>query len=114
MSYPTEEIAMTVSMGLTNRLTGEYRHVPISTSGSFRDVWIPLCNQIGLIYVPDFEGGAFTHVPPELIPDIVKELSLLAEVVVAREGYDWIAERIAEIIQAFKETNPDEWEYDFG
>lgn len=104
---------MSVALLIRNRLTGKDRYVPISSSGGWREVWLPLCLRFGLVYVRDFEGGALTSVPPELIPAILHELSLLAEVVVT-EGHEWIAERIANITTAFAETNPDEWEYSFG
>lgn len=104
---------MSVAMGMQNRLTGEYRVVPISSSETWREVWLPLCLRFDLVHLRDFQGGALCSVPAELIPDIIRELGVLAEVVVT-EGHEWIAERITNILSAFAETNPEEWEYDFG
>jgi hypothetical protein len=49
-----------------------------------------------------------------LIPEIVRELrSPLAEVKDNPKN-GWIAERIIDILAAFAESDPTEWEYDFG
>ncbi|VTT97707.1 Uncharacterized protein OS=Calothrix sp. PCC 6303 GN=Cal6303_2680 PE=4 SV=1 [Gemmataceae bacterium] len=105
---------MSVSMGLRNRVTGAYRYVPVATAWGFLDEWLPLCRRYGLSHVAEFSGGALCPVPLELIPEIVRELGVLAEAVIAEPGHEWMAERIAEILKAFAETDPAEWEYDFG
>jgi len=104
---------MAVSMGLRNKATGEHREVPIATLATFNEVWLPLCERLELVWVPEFAGGALTRVPEHLIPHIVGELSTLAEMVVTT-GQGWIAERISNILTAFVETSPVEWEYAFG
>jgi|GEM_PF-3737994 len=105
---------MSVSMGLRHKTSGEYREVPIASSRGFIEGWLPLCEQLGLQYIPLFNGGAFTTVPEDLIPEIIRELRLLHTKVENDSGRAWIAERVTDILAAFAETNPKEWEYDFG
>lgn len=105
---------MSVSMGLQHKATGEYRNVALASLRGFTEGWLPLCERLGLQFVPLFSGGALTTVPDELVPEIIRELRLLlAEAEVASETA-WIAERVRNVLAAFAETNPTEWEYDFG
>jgi hypothetical protein len=105
---------MAVSMGLRNRLTGEYQEVPIATLASFREVWLPICERLGLVWIPEFAGGALTVVPEQLIQEIVRELQALAHDIGDTPNLRWIAERAEAILAAFAKTTPTEWEYDFG
>jgi hypothetical protein len=101
-------------MHLSHKATGEYREVPIASLGGFTEGWLRLCQQLGLHLVPLFSGGALTTVPDELIPEIVRELRLLLVNVEPDPDSAWIAERVNDILTAFAETNPAEWEYSFG
>jgi hypothetical protein len=105
---------MAVSMGLRNKATGEYREIPIATLASLSDVWLPLCQSLGLVWVPYFSGGALTTVPEHLIPEITRELRNLVAVITSDPDLAWIQERAEAILTAFAETDPAEWEYDFG
>lgn len=105
---------MAVSMGLRHNVSGEYREVPVATLRAFREDWLPACQRLDLQFVPLFAGGALTTVPPELIPDIVRELRTLLAALVNDRTSEWIVERVRAILTAFAETNPAEWEYDFG
>ena len=105
---------MSVSMGLRNKATGEYRLVPIASSSGFAEGWLPLCERLGLRHVSMFAGGALTTVPDDLIPEIVRELRALRAHCEADPEAAWIAERCRDVLAAFAETNPAEWEYDFG
>jgi hypothetical protein len=101
-------------MGLQNKTTQEYREVPIASLRGFREGWVPLCERLGLQFVPLFVGGALTVVPDQLIPEIIRELHLLFAEVNSVPDCEWIAERINAILAAFTETSPTEWQYDFG
>src|SRR5262245_41513915 len=101
---------MAVTMSLRNKATGEHRSVSVSTLGLFITEWLPLCEQFGLVNVSHFHEGRPYPVPEALVPEIIRELSILAEAVVTT-GQAWIAESIANILTAFAETNPTEWEY---
>jgi hypothetical protein len=105
---------MAVSMGLRNKATGEYREVPVATLNSFHEVWLPLCEQLGLVWVRLFAGGTLTTVPDHAIPEINQELRALAVEVATDPNTGWITERVEAILTAFAETSPSEWEYDFG
>jgi hypothetical protein len=105
---------MAVSIGLLNKATGEYREVPVATLATFRNAWLPLCERLGLLWVPLFAGGALTTVPEHAIPDIIRELHTLAAELSSDPDMDWLRERVDAILAAFAETNPAEWEYDFG
>ncbi|MCI0701217.1 MAG: DUF4404 family protein [Planctomycetia bacterium] len=93
---------------------GESREVPIASQRGFTESWLPLCERLGLQFVSLFAGGALTTIPEELIPEITRELRLLLAEVEAAPDHAWIAERINNILTAFAETNPAEWEYSFG
>jgi hypothetical protein len=105
---------MTVSLGLINRQTGEFRDVPVSTSDSFRKRWLPAAQALGLELVPHLHDGTFTVLAKEDIPKILEELRRLREYVVVKPELASIAERIDNIVATFRSTDPAEWEYDFG
>jgi len=105
---------MTVEMGIRHRDTGEYEVVPVATSETFRRVWLPACERLGLRLVPLFAGGALTTVPPDLVPQIVAEVEQLqAGAAELRDG-DYLADRCSGILAAFGRTDPAACEYDFG
>ena len=105
---------MSVSMGMRNKTTGEYRVVPIASSRGFTEDWLPFCDPLGLQLVSLFSGGALTTVPDDLIPEIIRELQLLLTATENSRSSEWIAERVRDILTAFADTNAAEWEYDFG
>ena len=105
---------MSVSLMLHHKLTGDLREIPIASQSGFVEGWLPICERLGLVWVPEFTGGALTRVPKDLIPEITRELELmLAEVKGNTEG-EWITERINYVLTAIAEVNPAEWEYSFG
>ena len=105
---------MAVEMGLRSKATGEYRVVPVATLRSFREVWLPFCERLGQVWIPLFAGGALTTVPSHVIPDVIHELQTLRAEAMTAPDVAWIAESIEAILATFSETNPAEWEYDFG
>jgi hypothetical protein len=105
---------MTVSMGIRHRDTGEYEYVPIATSETFRCVWLPACQQLGLGLVALFDGGALTSVPAELVPRIIEEVERLRDWVAAQPGCGFVAERCTDILKALERTDPTVCDYDFG
>src|SRR5437763_86280 len=105
---------MTIEMGIHHLDTGEYEVVPVATSETFRAVWLPACNRLGLEWVAHFHDGALTAVPVELIPQIVKELQLLRGWVSEQPELAFIAEGIDSILRMFRERDPAKCEFDFG
>ena len=105
---------MTVAMGIRHRASGEYEVVPVATNETFRRVWLPACERLGLTLVPLFDGGAFFRLPPNLIPGVVSEVNALREWASARPDGEPLAERCGEILAAFGRTDPESCDYDFG
>ena len=105
---------MSVSLMLRNKVTGEFREVPVASQQGFEVNWLQFCHQLGLQLVPLFSGGALTAVPEELIPEIVRELRLLLAITEASPDSAWIARSVRGILAAFAETDAVEWEYSFG
>jgi hypothetical protein len=105
---------MTVSMGIKHRGSGDYEVVPVATNRTFREVWLPACKGLGLSLVPLFFGGAFLHVPPNLVPGIVSELERLREWASSREDGAYLVDRCGDILAAFARTDPGACDYDFG
>lgn len=101
-------------MNLQNRQTGEFREVPLGSLRGFNEDWLPACERLGLVWVPQFSGGALTVVPDELINPIRQELCQLRSALLGAKQGAWIVERIDSALAAFAETNPTEWEYGFG
>jgi hypothetical protein len=97
---------MTVEMGIRHHATGEYEVVPVATSDTFRRVWLPACERLGLEFVPLFAGGALTTVPAELVPQIVAEVERLRAATLATPDGDYLADRCSDILAAFARTDP--------
>ena len=105
---------MTVEMGIHHRDSGEFEAVPVATSESFRRVWLPACERLGLSLVPLFSGGALLRVPPNLVPRIVSELEVLREWASTQPDGIYLVERCDGILAAFRRTDPETCDYDFG
>lgn len=105
---------MSVEMGIRHRDTGDYEVVPVAALDTFRRVWLPACERLGLELVPLFAGGALTTVPPELVPRIVAEVERLRAWAATQLDGDYLAERCAGILAAFARTDTAACEYDFG
>jgi hypothetical protein len=105
---------MTVEMGIRCHDTGEYRVVPVATSETFRRVWLPACENLGLGWVVHFHDGSLGSVPPEAVPQIIAELVRLRNWGTGRADLAFLVERIDAILRAFEETDPSTCEYDFG
>jgi hypothetical protein len=105
---------MTVEMGIRHRDSGEYEVVPVATSETFRGVWLPACEQLGLELVPLFAGGALTTVPPKLVSQIVAEVERLRSWAIDQPNSEYLADRCSAILAAFARTDPMACEYDFG
>jgi hypothetical protein len=105
---------MTVEMGIRHRNSGEFEVVPVATSETFRCVWLPACEHLGLKLVPLFAGGALTRVPVELVPEIIAEVERLRGWAAEQSDGGYLADRCSGILAAFTRTDPAECEYDFG
>ena len=105
---------MSVEMGIRHRDTGEYEVVPVATLDTFRRVWLPACERLGLELVPLFAGGALTTVPAELVPQIVAEVVRLRDATAELPDGGYLADRCSGILAAFARTDPAACEYDFG
>jgi hypothetical protein len=104
---------MTVEMGI-RRHTGEYEVVPVATAATFREVWLPACERLGLEWVARLHDGALTPVPLGLLPQIVNELGQLRGWAAEQPDLKHVVERIDAILAAFRDTDPLACEYDFG
>ncbi len=105
---------MSVEMGIRHRDSGEYEVVPVASSETFRRVWLPACERLGLELVPLFAGGALTVVPPELIERIVAEVEGLRGWAAEQPDGVYLTDRCSGILAAFARTDPVACEYDFG
>ena len=105
---------MSVEMGIRHRDSGEYEVVPVATLATFRQVWLPACERLGLELVPLFAGGALTIVPPEVVPRIVAEVERLRRWAAEQPDGMYLADRCSGILAAFARTDPAACEYDFG
>ena len=105
---------MTVEMGILHRPSGRYEVVPVATAETFRTVWLPAAERLGLGLVPLFSGGALTTVPVELVSRIVSEVIQLRDWAATQPGGGYLAARCRDILTAFERTDPLECEYDFG
>lgn len=105
---------MTIEMGIRHRDSGAYEVIPVATSDTFRRVWLPACEQIGLALVPLFDGGALTRVPADLVPRIVAEVEQLRDWAAQQPDGKYLVDRCSDILAAFVRTDPATCEYDFG
>lgn len=105
---------MSVELGIRHRDSDEYEVVPIATAETFRRVWLPACERLGLELVPLFSGGSLTVVPQELVPRIVAEVVRLQQWAAAQPDGDYLSVQCASILAAFGRTDPAACEYDFG
>ena len=105
---------MTIEMGIRHRETGTYEVVPVATSETFRKVWLPACERLGLEWVAHLHDGALTPVSPEVVPHLIGELQRLRAWACEQQELGPPVERIDSILRAFRETNPTLCEYDFG
>ena len=105
---------MTVSMLIRNSDTGECEDVPVACSDTFRRVWLPAAENLGLELVALFDGGALTTVPPELVPQIIAEVTCLQQWAPNQPNGEYLVERCTDILAAFARTDPTVCEYNFG
>jgi hypothetical protein len=70
---------MRISLGIHHRESGAYEVVPIATNATFRSVWLPACERLGLSLVPLFEGGGLVFSGPNLARQVVSELEVLRD-----------------------------------
>lgn len=99
---------------LRHRTTGEVREVPIAAQATFREVWQQVAARLGLELVPLLTGGALTSTPPGLIPSLARELEALQSAEAAGPHGEYLADRIGDLLTAFAQHDPADWEYSFG
>ena len=105
---------MTVEMGIRHRESGEYEVVPVATTETFRTLWCPAAERLGLKLVPLFSGGALTSVPADLIPQIIAEVMTLQQWAATQPDEAYLVDRCTGILSAFERTDPSKCDYDFG
>jgi hypothetical protein len=110
----TRGLRVTVGMSLQNRNTGESRDVPLGALKAFDEDWLPICERLGLVWVPQFRSAALWRVPNELIGPIIQELCQLRLALLGVEELEWVLNRVNNALAAFAETHPAEWQYGFG
>lgn len=105
---------MSVSMLIHDLVTGETEEVPVACTETFQDVWLPVCERLGLQLVPLFSGGALATVPMELIPQIVVELGRLRDAADCLPEGDYLARRCMGLLDAFARTDAAQCCYSIG
>lgn len=105
---------MTVEMGIRHRISGEYEVVPVATSKTFRTVWLPACELLGLELVQLFADGALTSVPQSLVLPIIAELQKLQHWAAEKPDGDYLVVSCQNVLDAFHRTDPSLCAYDFG
>jgi hypothetical protein len=105
---------MSISMGIHHHGSGEYEIVPIATNATFRRVWLPACERLGLSRVQRFEGGGLNFCSPNLARQIVSELETLRGWASSQPDGEYLVDRCGDILAAFERTDPEACDYDFG
>ncbi len=68
---------------------------PVATQDTFGRVWLPICLEVGLEFIPVFESGML--ITEEVYDDVLQELNRLEETVRHKAGspvYDNLLERL--------------------
>jgi hypothetical protein len=64
--------------------------------------------------VAQFHDGSLTTVPPRVIPEIVAELERMRVWATEQQELSFVVERIDVILQAFRDNDAINYEFDFG
>jgi hypothetical protein len=105
---------MSISMGIHLHGSGEYEVVPIATNATFRRVWLPACERLGLSLVPQFEGGGLIFSSPNLARQVVSELEALRRWASSQPDGEYLVDRCGGLLAAFERTDARACDYDFG
>src|SRR5262249_14333312 len=109
-----ERRRMSIAMGIGHRDSGEYEVVPIATNATFRRVWLPACERLGLSLVPQFYGGGVGFSSPDAARQSVAGVERLRGWAASQPDGESLVDRCGDLLAAFERTNPESCDYDFG
>jgi hypothetical protein len=111
---PRGGMRLGINFVVTKKGTSEHELYIVSGANGWQAAWLPACKELGLQIVPNLSGGTYSHFfPPEDIPQLVRELSLLRPWM-NDAGFDLFVSFIDRMLRVFAETDPNEYEYSFG
>jgi hypothetical protein len=105
---------MSISLGIHHRESGGYEDVAIATNATFRQVWLPACERLGLLLVPLFEGGGLVFYGPNLARQVVSELEVLRDWAASQPDGEYLVDRCGDLLAAFERTDPEACDFYFG
>ena len=105
---------MTISMGLRNLQSGHYEVVPVATSSVFRTVWIPLCEELKLRYIPQFHDDSIGYLEGDEIKKVIRELNILKEVAAGKKDAEFVAGRVSRMLDSIERADVANCRFDFG
>jgi len=105
---------MSISLGIRHLESGEYQVVPIATNATFRRVWLPACERLGLSLVPQFEGGGLLFSGANLARQVVSELEVLRDWAASQPDGEYLVDRCGDLLAAFERFDPEACEMAFG
>lgn len=105
---------MAVSITRVDRRTGEAIEISISTMPSYKDLWEPLCNELGLVWLPRAVAGGWLTDESRL--GLISELQRLRDYIRDRNvpRCDWIADQIDGMLPELEGYSCGEYEFVTG
>lgn len=98
---------MAIVMLVSPSREGDVTHdVPVAPFQTFREVWLPACEALGLKWVPMFETGI--PIAIEDVPDVLAELRSLKAWLAQpgnRDAASAIGERVDNLIEGLEEAS---------
>ena len=98
---------MSISLGIRHRESEGYEDVPIAAKETFRTVWLPACERLGLSLVPQFEGGGLLFSGANLARQVVSELEVLRDWAASQPDGEYLVDRCGDLLAAFERFDPE-------
>lgn len=92
----------------------ESLYIPVATQGTYRNDWVPLAEQLGLVWIPEFLLGSGMSVQdlPEVIDEFRQVRALLSsnppQFIGGPEDVEWLIERADMILEYLTPLDPAE------
>lgn len=100
-------------MLLRRRGSAEPECYSLTGATGWQTVWLPAAAELGLELVPLLGNGAFTHVPPEELPEIMAQLAKLREWMTVH-GHSLYVEHLDHALSALSAVQPGDDVVSFG